>query len=56
MCKISGKLTPLPPLTEESPYAHDVRKSQRTRVTQRIYRPSECPPSPSVDSARLWQA
>ena len=23
MCKISGKSTPLPPLTEESPYAHD---------------------------------
>ena len=22
MCKISGKTTPLPPLTEESPYAH----------------------------------
>ena len=23
MCKISGKSTPLPPLTEESPYAHE---------------------------------
>ena len=22
MCEISGKSTPLPPLTEESPYAH----------------------------------